>query len=180
MLERGGKRRKGQNLPGADEGGPAGILRAEWKGCSGQVAFWSTDPTDTSPGPTSRTLLVPPLSRGWNLCTWPQEWRVKCKPYPLTSGEGLVGNSPEARAMVGISPLLCPGPDSTLPLPARDRGRHWTGPSQTLGERGSQRLINMYLGDHICWQIFIFLMILKERNHLVLAPSTDQRKDILI
>lgn len=44
MLERGGKRRKGQNLPGVEEGGPAGVLRAEWKGCSGQVAFWSTDP----------------------------------------------------------------------------------------------------------------------------------------
>ena len=44
MLERGGKRKKGQNLPGVDEGGPAGVLRAEWKGCSGQVAFWSTEP----------------------------------------------------------------------------------------------------------------------------------------
>lgn len=84
MLERGGKRRKGQNLPSVEEGGPAGIQRAEWKGCSGQVAFFRTDPTDTTSGPTGRALLIPPLSRGWNPSTWPQEWPVKCKPHPLT------------------------------------------------------------------------------------------------
>lgn len=110
MLERGGKRKKGQNLPGVDEGGPAGVLRAEWKGCSGQVTFWSTEPTDTSSGPTGRTLLVPPLSRGWNPCTWPQEWRVKCKPYPLTRWQwGRTGwEQPRGQGNGGHLPLALP------------------------------------------------------------------------